>query len=130
MCIWPDSLDGDELVILRVVDPASSSNISLPPAAASSTTLLPDSLISEACRAEAHELLEMAMERNSSLREDPNSSIVEPLREISITVETVVARVFDGILKLLIVYRPDALVCGTRGKDQTLFKPRLGSVSR
>lgn len=124
--------DGDELVVLRVLDPSTSS-VSL-----SRTSL------SEQAKEEASSLMRTVVERNSTYtsykhHKYPSTDAVdlndiddvEPINEIGITIEHVIGKVQESIQKIIKVYRPDSLIVGTRGRSDSLLKSAfIGSVSR
>ena len=115
--------DNDEIVVLRVLDPSSSSSA------------VAHASVSEQAREEAHMLIRSVTERNSYV--PPASSKPGavsgplPLREIGITVEFVIGKVQESIQKMITVYRPDSLIVGTRGRSDSIFKNAfIGSVSK
>jgi flagellar motor switch/type III secretory pathway protein FliN len=136
--------DGDELVVLRVLDPSTSS------------TSFTKSSLSDLAKEEAHHLLRLVAERNSTFNSDSASTThfhhsnaheitdshgnisidssnndLEPINEIGITIEHVIGRVQDSIQKVIKVYRPDSLIVGTRGRSDSILKSAfIGSVSR
>lgn len=121
--------DGDELVVLRVLDPSTSS-ISL---SASS--------LSEVAREEAASLMKTVAERNTAfpkaftsqdtIRTDNTITEGEAITEIGITIEHVIGKVQESIQKVIKVYLPDSLIVGTRGRSDSLLKSAfIGSVSR
>lgn len=119
--------------MLRVLD-LSTSNSSLSSRPMSSSGLPPSSL-SETAREEAQQLITSVIERNNSFstrvtsKEDISS--LDPVREISITVEFVIGKVHESIQKMISIYKPDSLVVGTRGRTDSVWKSAfIGSVSR
>lgn len=136
-------IDGDELVVLRVLDPSTSS------------ISLSRSSLSEQAKEEASSLMRTVAERNSNYNTTSTSSSsskhhnhahqsfqslsaentddeeVEPINEIGITIEHVIGKVQESIQKIIKVYRPDSLIVGTRGRSDSLLKSAfIGSVSR
>lgn len=118
--------DNDEIVVLRVLDPSSSSSS------------VAHASVSEQAREEAHMLIRSVTERNSYVPPASSSSGAAsgqaqalPLREIGITVEFVIGKVQESIQKMITVYRPDSLIVGTRGRSDSIFKNAfIGSVSK
>lgn len=142
-----DSLieDGDELVVLRVLDPSTSS------------VSLTRSSLSELAKEEASSLMKTVAERNSTYSQtyesqdsiahrhdnithshddnynggDDDDDGSEAITEIGITIEHVVGKVQESIQKVIKVYLPDSLIVGTRGRSDSLLKSAfIGSVSR
>lgn len=124
------STDGDELVVLRVLDPSTSS------------VSLSHSSLSELAKEEASYPMRRVAERNSTgsstyesrdsiaLTIDNNDE-VEAITEIGITIEHVIGKVQESIQKVIKVYLPDSLIVGTRGRTDSLLKSAfIGSVSR
>ncbi|KAK9473748.1 uncharacterized protein V1510DRAFT_375527 [Dipodascopsis tothii] len=99
--------DGDEVVVLRVVDP--SAKIS------SSDSALQEKLYRE----EAYKLLHGVIHKNYENK------------KISIVLEFAVGKVQDMIQRMIEIYEPAMLIVGTRGKSLNGFQGLLpGSVSK
>jgi nucleotide-binding universal stress UspA family protein len=126
--------NGDEVVVLRVfpqnATPAASSSAMAPSNSNPGTNSIPDdeeasplgaSSITDTAKDEAHALIASVMEQNSQ---------AVPQRDISVTVEFVVGKVFATIHAMIAVYRPDSLIVGTKGKSDSLFNAFMGSVSK
>lgn len=126
--------NGDEVVVLRVFPqsaaPAPSSSAMAPsnsnPGNINGVNEEDDSplgvsSITETAKDEAHALIASVMEQNSQ---------AVPQRDISVTVEFVVGKVFATIHAMIAVYRPDSLIVGTKGKSDSLFNAFMGSVSK
>ncbi|KZP27665.1 adenine nucleotide alpha hydrolases-like protein [Athelia psychrophila] len=101
--------DGDELIVLRGIDPEE---------------LEKDH---ELVRGEARDLLKVIQEK--CVEYDPD-------RKLSITVEFVAGRVTQTLDRLIALYRPDSLVVGTRGQRTVMqalgmsMTGSIGSVSK
>ena len=129
-----DSLieDGDELVILRVLDDylpaptASPSSIAMSTSGSTSQQGAPlqpslstgahTKSVSDSAREEAQQIITEVMEHTEAL--------------CGVTVEFAVGNVENTIQKMVQVYKPDSIVVGTRARDGLLAKAFVGSVSR
>lgn len=102
--------DGDELIILRVLEPSSTAG-----------KIWEDR--PEETRKDADDCLDRIMRLNS----DEGGAQVS----LSIVVEFVVGVIEESIHRLIEVYRADTLIVGTRGKADRIFSRKyMGSISR
>lgn len=103
--------DGDEIVVLRVIDPVSFTGTTDPPMSEIKELV-------EDAREEALVVLEDILERNND-------------RSISIVVEFVIGGIQDTIQRMINIYKPDSLVVGTRGRSESVWRSAfMGSTSR
>lgn len=49
---------------------------------------------------------------------------------MSIVVEFVVGQIEESIHRMIEVYQPDALIVGTKGLKDSIFKSNIGSISK
>ncbi|KDE03302.1 hypothetical protein MVLG_06204 [Microbotryum lychnidis-dioicae p1A1 Lamole] len=97
--------DHDEIVVLRVIEPGSSAH------AAWRASI-------EKAKREAERVLEEVMRKNGEEK------------QISIIVEFAIGPIEETIHRMVEIYEPDSLIVGTRGKQESLFKPMMGSISK
>lgn len=117
--------DMDELVILRVIQPGT----------AAGKQFDGEDGVDDA-REDADVLLAQVMAKDTDLQVRRTLSVVvqrrtDGIEQISIVVEFVVGDIPEATAKIIEVYRPDALITGSRGRKEKLFS--LGgaeSISR
>ncbi|SGY18748.1 BQ5605_C014g07459 [Microbotryum silenes-dioicae] len=120
--------DHDEIVVLRVIEPGSSAH------AAWRASI-------EKAKREAERVLEEVMRKNGE--EKQISIIVEfaigPIEETIHRCDFLfehTKRLTNtntmplSLLRMVEIYEPDSLIVGTRGKQESLFKPMMGSISK
>ncbi|SCZ88082.1 BZ3500_MvSof-1268-A1-R1_Chr10-2g02831 [Microbotryum saponariae] len=118
--------DHDEIVVLRVIEPGSSAH------AAWRASI-------EKAKREAERVLEEVMRKNGE--EKQISIIVEfaigPIEETIHRCDSLfenTKRLTNTntmpLLRMVEIYEPDSLIVGTRGKQESLFKPMMGSISK
>ncbi|GAA5905302.1 hypothetical protein JCM5296_001436 [Sporobolomyces johnsonii] len=98
--------DGDEVVVLRVIEPGSSAHNAWRASM-------------EEAREEAEDVLEDLMKMNGEER------------QISLIVEFAIGPIEETIHRMIEIYKPDSLIVGTRGRPDSLFKSAfMGSISK
>lgn len=93
--------DGDEVVILRVLEPKSEAT----------------QKDADEAKAEAQQVMDEVLAKATA--------------KLSVVVEFVVGPLHTSLQRIIALYRPDSMIVGTRGRSETLWRSAfIGSTSR